>query len=203
MRVLQPVINVGMVVPTPVPVPSRTPTIIEDRRASEPAVSAGENDERPQEGSPAHRRAVTLFCSYAHEDARLRQQFERSISHLLRQRLIEVWHDGEILPGNEWQTEIDRELAAADLIILLVSPDFMQSSFINEVELQRAIERHQAGKARVIPVILRPVTTLGVLAKLEALPQKAKPVTTWRNRDSAWVNVAQGLERVLKDMLGS
>lgn len=202
MRALQPVVDVGGAVPMPVSVPSRTPAIADERRESEPTVSAGGNDDRPKGEIPAHRRAVSLFCSYAHEDAKLREQFERSISHLMQERLIEVWHDGEIVPGKEWRAEIDRELATADLIILLVSPDFMQSSFINEVELKQAIERHEAGKARVIPVILRPVSTLGALSKLEALPRKAKPVTLWKNRDSAWVDVAKGLERVLKDMLG-
>jgi serine protease AprX len=203
MRALQPVVDVGMAVPTVGSVPSRTPAISDDRLAREPAMLVAENDHPAKGGSPAHRRAASLFCSYAHEDVKLREQFERSISHLMQERLIEVWHDGEIVPGKEWRAEIDRALAVADLIILLVSPDFMQSPFINEVELKRAIERHQTGKARVVPVILRPVSTLGALAKLEALPRKAKPLTTWKNRDSAWVDVAQGLERVLKDMLGS
>ena len=202
MRALQPVVDVGVAVPA-VSVPSRTNAISEDLQASELAVSVGENVDPPKVGSSAHRRAVSLFCSYAHEDAKLREQFERSIFHLMQARLIEAWYDGEIVPGKEWRAEIDRQLAVADLIILLVSPDFMQSRFINEVELKRAIERHQTGKARVVPVVLRPVSTLGALGKLEALPRKAKPVTTWKNRDSAWVDVAQGLERVLKDMLGS
>jgi len=202
-RELQPVVDVDLTVPTLVSVPSRSSAREEERRANEATMSAGQNDDPLKGATPPHRPAVSLFCSYAHEDGKLRQQFERSISHLMRERLIEVWHDGEIVPGKEWLAEIDRELAAADVIILLVSPDFMQSAFINQVELKRAIERHEAGKVRVIPIILRPVSTLGALAKLEALPRKAKPVTTWKNRDSAWVDVAQGLERVLKDMLGS
>jgi subtilisin family serine protease len=202
MRALQPGVDVSTPAPLPVSMQSRTSPISEGQPTSELIVSATGSDDHPKGGSVTHRRAVTLFCSYAHEDAKLREQFERSIFHLLNQGLIEVWHDGEIVPGKEWRAEIDRELAAADLIILLVSPDFVQSPFINEVELKQAIERHQAGEVRVIPIILRPVSTLGILAKLEALPRKAKPVTTWKNRDSAWVDVAQGLERVLKDMLG-
>lgn len=202
MRALQPVGDVGMDVTTLISTPSRAPMIDEDRRTNEVAVSAGKNHDSLKGATRMRRPAVNLFCSYAHEDVKLREQFERSIVHLMRERLIEVWHDGEIVPGKEWRVAIERELAAAHLIILLVSPDFMQSDFIHKVELQEAIDRHKAGKARVIPIVLRPTPTLGGLAELEALPRKAKPVTTWKNRDMAWVSVAQGVERVVKDILG-
>jgi hypothetical protein len=148
------------------------------------------------------RRAVSLFCSYSHADIKLRQQFERSIVQLLQDRRIDVWHDGEIVPGDKWRAEIDRQLASSQMIVLLVSPDFMQSTFIQKVELTQALERHEAGKARVIPIVLRPIVSLGPLASLEALPRKARALTTWKNRDSAWVDVAQGVERALNALVG-
>jgi hypothetical protein len=203
MRALQHAGDGGAPMPSLVSAPSPSIAIAEERRTSEGTALADENRDPSRSAGRGRRAAASLFCSYAHEDGKLRDQFERSIAHLMQEHLIEVWYDGAIVPGTEWRAEIDRQLAASDLIVLLISQDFMQSPFIKQVELRQAIERHEAGKARVVPIILRPVSTLGVLAKLEALPKKAKPVTTWRNRDSAWVDVAKGLERVLKDMLGS
>jgi subtilisin family serine protease len=150
--------------------------------------------------SNERQRGVTLFCSYSQADIKLRRQFERSIVSLLQERRIEMWHDGEIVPGSEWREEINQRLGGAQMIVLLVSPDFIQSPFINKVELTRALERHEAGKARVIPVVLRPVMSLGPLAHLEALPKKARPLTTWKNRDLAWVDVAKGIERALEEL---
>lgn len=201
MRALQPTVDVTTNIPQLVPSPSRSMTIDEERRTID-AAGVSRSQYSPDSISRARRPTVSLFCSYAQEDERLRNEFERSVVHLLQERLIEIWYDGEIMPGMEWRAEIDRELAVAHLIILLVSPDFMRSDFIHRVELKQAIERHDKGKVRVIAIVLRPVTTLGVLAKLEVLPLKAKPLTTWRNRDSAWANVAQGVERVVRDLLG-
>jgi serine protease AprX len=202
MRALQPVADVFMDVPTLISGPSRAHQVGDERLASDVAVTVAKDRDALQAVTPVRRPAINLFCSYAHEDAKLRDRFESSIAHLMQERLIEVWYDGEIVPGNEWRAEIERELTSAHLIILLVSPDFMRSDFIHKVELKHAIARHQEGKVRVVPVVLRPVTSLGDLAKLEALPHKAKPITIWKNRDLAWVDVAKGLERVVKDMLG-
>src|SRR5687767_3923965 len=98
-----------------------------------------------------------LFYSYAHADEGLRKELEKHLSLLRRQGLIAGWHDRDILAGDDWRSSIDRHLAAADLILLLVSSDFLASDYCWSVELESALERHRAGRARVIPVILRSV----------------------------------------------
>src|SRR5215470_15647951 len=100
--------------------------------------------------------ALTLFYSYAHEDEVLRDQLEKHLVQLQRQELIASWHDRKILPGSTWANEIDANLEAASMVLLLVSPDFLASTYCYEIEMQRALERHQRGEARVIPIILRP-----------------------------------------------
>ena len=156
------------------------------------------------QGAPAVKpsQAVTLFCSYAKPDARLRKQFERSIVHLLQAGRIDLWHDDEILAGTERDKTIKERLAAAQLIVLLISPDYLQTAFLQTSELDQALQRHRKQKARVIPILLRPIPSLGPLDDIEALPQNDRPVTLWSNRDSAWVDVAEGVERALNELVG-
>ena len=70
---------------------------------------------------------------------------------------ITTWYDCQIQPGSEWKREVDAHLNTSDIILLLISPDFMQSDYCYDVEMGRAIDRHNAGEARVLPIILRPV----------------------------------------------
>ena len=122
-------------------------------------------------------RPLKVFLSYAHEDAGLRDKLDKQLAILRRQGLIATWHDRMITAGREWAGLIAEELEAADIILLLVSPDFQASGYINDVELKRALERHDNGTARVIPVILRPcLWRRGSSARLQALPTDSEPV---------------------------
>jgi hypothetical protein len=100
---------------------------------------------------------IELFYSYAHSDERLRKRLETHLSALRRQGVITEWHDRKIVAGTDWKQSIDAHLMTAKIILLLISPDFLASDYCYGVEMQRALARHAAGKASVIPVILRPV----------------------------------------------
>src|ERR1035441_9343706 len=118
---------------------------------------------------------LQVFISYAHEDEELRQEFVKHLSQLKRDGLIQDWHDREITAGSEWAGQIDEHLNAADIVVLLVSPDFVASEYCYDIEMKRALERHAAGEARVVPVILRPSDwQTAPFAKLNALPKEAK-----------------------------
>jgi internalin A len=139
-------------------------------------------------------RPVRVFVSYAHEDDTLREELMTHLALLVRQGLIAPWQDRSIRPGDEWEREIDENLEAADVVLLLVSPDFLASDYIDGKELARALERDAAGEARVVPVILRPADWESApFGKLQAVPKDAKPVTTWANRDEAWADVVRSL----------
>ena len=122
---------------------------------------------------PAGKRAQTsfkLFCSYSHQDEQLRDELAKHLSVLRRQGVIKEWHDRRIGAGTEWKGAIDKELNDADVILLLVSSDFVASDYCFDVEMKRAMARHHSGEARVIPVILRPVAWEGLpFAKLQFL----------------------------------
>lgn len=114
-----------------------------------------------QQQSPAATPPITIFYSYAHEDEQLRQELEKHLSLLQRQGVIAAWHDRQILPGATWAQAIDSHLETAAIILLLISPDFLASDYCYGIEMDRALERQATGKARVLPIILRPVDWQG------------------------------------------
>jgi hypothetical protein len=145
---------------------------------------------------------VKIFFCYAHEDEPLLNDLKTHLMPLRRMGLIDVWYDRDISAGTEWEQQIKEQLNAAQIILLLVSPDFMNSDYCYGIEMQRALERDKRGEARVIPIILRPVYWQGVLGTLQALPTDAKPVTDpdWRNLDRALFNVTEGIRKVVEEL---
>jgi hypothetical protein len=149
--------------------------------------------------SDSGRRALKLMCSYSHRDEVLWDEFRAHLAPLRRQALVELWHDRKILPGAEWDREIARELQEADIILLLVSAYFIDSDYCYDIELRRAIERHEAGQVRVIPVIVRPADWSGTpFAKLQAVPKDGKPVTSWADQHEAWADVTKGIRSTIE-----
>src|SRR5260370_8962439 len=100
--------------------------------------------------------AIEVFYSYAQEDESLRNELEKHLSVLQDRGLISSWYDRQIFAGTDWAKDIDVHLEIASLILLLVSSDFLASNYCYGVEMKRALERHHANKARVIPILLRP-----------------------------------------------
>jgi internalin A len=157
---------------------------------------------RPVEREPQReRRGLSLFYSYSHKDEVLRGEIETHLKLLQRQGLISTWHDRKIAAGAEWAGQIDRNLEAADIILLLVSADFIASDYCYDLEMKRALERHEQGSARVIPVILRDVDWQSApFGKLQALPKNGTPVTLWSAKDSAWKDVAVGIRKAVEEI---
>jgi hypothetical protein len=140
--------------------------------------------------------AAKLFFSYSHADEDLRDQLEKQLSMLIRQGVIEPWHDRRITAGDDFAGAIDSNLEDADIVLLLVSADFLASAYCYDREMARALERHEEGSARVIPVILRPCDwTSAPFGKLQALPKNATAVTRWPDRDEALLDVVQGIRK--------
>ncbi len=144
------------------------------------------------------KKSLTVFFSYSHKDELLRDELAKHLSLLQRDGTISAWHDRQISAGTEWANDIDSNLNAADLILLLISSDFLASDYCHQVELKRAIERHEKGEALVIPIILRPcVWTRAVFSKLQSLPKNGEPVTKWLDRDDAFTNIVEGIEKAI------
>lgn len=157
-------------------------------------------------GEPAQEPAVkpvTAFISYSHVDTKLKTDLLKHLAPLKRLGLIDDWHDQEIKAGDEWEKAILTKLAKADLVLLLVSADFIASEYCYTKELGKALERHATKKATVIPVILRPCLWNELpFGKLHAVPAGAKPITSWENQDEALMTVAQGVRESAQAMRG-
>ncbi len=100
--------------------------------------------------------AVEVFCSYAHDDEELRLALHKQLAALRREGAVVYWDDWKIDPGDEWKKEIDQHLNSADVVLLLISASFINSEYCFVKEMQRAMQRYQAGEAAVVPVILKP-----------------------------------------------
>ena len=146
--------------------------------------------------------AVEVFISYSHKDEALRNALATHLRILEREGIVASWDDRKLSPGTEWDHQINSRLQTADIILLLVSADFIASDYCWDVEIAQALERHDRGEAHVIPVVLRPVDWRSVpFSKLQALPQNAKPVVTWNAQDSAFVDIAKGIRTTARQLV--
>ncbi|MEN8444850.1 MAG: TIR domain-containing protein [Cyanobacteria bacterium J06555_13] len=144
---------------------------------------------------------IQVFFSYSHSDEKLRNELAKHLGLLKRKGVIDTWHDRDIEAGTEWRQAIDKHLQSAQIILLLVSSDFLNSDYCYELEMEMAMDRHAKGEACVIPVILRPVDwTEAPFSKLKSLPNDGKPVTSWENQDEAFRDVAYGLRKVVEKL---
>ncbi|MFZ3033430.1 MAG: toll/interleukin-1 receptor domain-containing protein [Parvibaculum sp.] len=143
-----------------------------------------------------------MFFSYSHADEALRDQLEKQLSLLKRQGTIEVWHDRRIGAGADFVQQIDHHIESDDIILLLVSADFLDSDYCYEIEMQRAIERHNAGEAIVIPVILRACEWHGApFGHLNAVPPDGMPVTQFADRDQGFLEVAKAVRKAAEGLV--
>lgn len=153
---------------------------------------------------------IKIFCSYAHRDEPLREALDPHFALLRRQGVAAFWSDCDIYAGSDWASQIDQNLLTANIILLLLSANFINSNYCFDVELRQAVDRHLRREAVVIPVVLQPCKWERVcvrceggefdLSQLQALPAKALPVTKWRNRQEAFDNIAEGVSRIVEQL---
>jgi hypothetical protein len=139
----------------------------------------------------------SLFLSYSHKDEDIRVELEVHLAMLKRQGVIETWDDRRIAAGDEWDHVIKENLENADIILLLVSPYFLASGYCYDIEVKRALERHEAGSARVIPVVVDPCDWKAApFAKLATLPKDGKPISKYPNQHDAFLEIVQAIRAV-------
>ena len=143
-----------------------------------------------------------IFISYSHKDETHRGELEVHLAMLKRKELVSVWHDRKIVAGDDWKNEIDNNLESADIILFLISPDFLASEYCYDIEVKKAMERHQAGLAKIISIIVRNCDWHDCdFSKFQVLPKDAKPIALWEDKDSAWVDVTNGLKVQIADFV--
>jgi hypothetical protein len=147
----------------------------------------------------------SVFISYSHEDTELYKQLKTHLSSLKNDNTISIWSDVDISLGTDWKNQIQTQLSTAHIILLLISADFLASDFIRTKELAKALERHKANTARIIPILLRDVSWENEeIHKLQALPLSSKnqlrPVVSWQSHDEAWKKVADGIRKIANEL---
>jgi len=149
-------------------------------------------------------KVVQVFISYAHADEAFCKELEKHLKLLQRRGLIAPWHDRRIAPGDDWRGMIDTHLEDADLVLLLVSSNFVASDYCWDVEMNRALQRHDERTALVVPIIVKPVDLAGApFMRIQGLPRDLKPISTWADRDEAWVQVTAELTRRIQEIASS
>lgn len=142
---------------------------------------------------------ASIFFSYSHVDEDLRDQLATHLSALQRQGVVESWHDRRITAGSNIGSEIDRHLLEADVVLLLISPNFIASDYCYQQEMNAALKRAEAGEAVVIPVILRPCDWKELpFGKFLATPKDGKAITKWANLDEAFLDVVLSIKTALR-----
>jgi len=138
-----------------------------------------------------------VFFSYSHKDETMRNEIETHLAMLKRDGTIETWHDRRILAGTELDGEIDENLEEANIILLLVSPYFMDSDYCMDREMTCAMEKHEDGSATVIPIFLQYCDWKGApFGRLLGLPTDAKPISQYADYHEALAIVAKEIRRV-------
>lgn len=144
---------------------------------------------------------TTLVFSYSHVDEALRNELEKHLSPLKRAGKITTWHDRRIVPGQEFERQIDQYFYEADIILLLISSDFIASDYCYEVEMTNALMRHKQGEAMVIPVILRECAWHQLpFGSIMAATIDGKPITKFASHDEGYVQVVNAVSRAIADM---
>jgi TIR domain len=144
---------------------------------------------------------INVFFSYSHKDEELRNELETHLATLKRQGVITTWYDRRIDAGDEFAGKISDNLESADIILLLVSPYFIASDYCYEVEMKRALERHERGEVKIIPVILQPCDWHSTpFGKLMAVPADGKPVSKFPNMHDALLEVTNAIRNAVEKM---
>lgn len=142
---------------------------------------------------------MKVFISYSHRDAVALDRLHTHLAPLLSEGLIDAWFDREILAGGNIDAEIDKALEYCDVFLMLVSPDFLASDYCVNIEMERALERHNYDGVPVIPIIVEPCDwTSSPLGKFKALPRDGKSISEWPNQNSAYLDVVRELRRILE-----
>ncbi|GJL76989.1 toll/interleukin-1 receptor domain-containing protein [Nitrosomonas sp.] len=141
---------------------------------------------------------LSLFISYSHKDEHHIDEFNKHIFPLINDKLIDIWHDRKIVPGQKLQDKIDINLENASIVCLFISADFLASSACLK-EQRIALKLITEKGIVVVPIILSKCGWLddANLPSLLALPTDGKAVEDHDRRNDAWHNIYKGLKLII------
>lgn len=138
-----------------------------------------------------------IFISYSHKDTEIKDALVKHLFPFVLTNQIKIWEDGLIEAGDSWDDEIKNNLDLADIVLLLVSSNSLTSSYINNVELKKSMDKHNNGLVKIVPIIVKPCKwTILPISKIQAVPRSAIPISKWDDEDEALLNVVNELEKI-------
>jgi len=141
---------------------------------------------------------ASLFVSYSHKDEVFCDELRGALTPYERTGTLKVWDDTCVVPGQNWEDEILAKLTTADIVILLLSNDFIGSDYCFKQEMQIARERDKAGECAIVPIVVRACRYDQVeLGRLQAILPNGKPIKQNKDRDAAWLDVTKQLDKVI------
>lgn len=144
---------------------------------------------------------IKVFFSYSHNDETNRNELEKHLAVLKRDGFIQTWHDRRILAGSEIGNEIDQNLTESNLVLLLVSPNFLASDYCYSLEMQKAFEMQKQGLAWIIPIILDYCDWQNTpLKDMLACPEDGKPISEYPNPNKAFNEITNAIRRVIRQI---
>lgn len=144
---------------------------------------------------------LEVFLSFAPDDEERREALVRHLAQLEREGSIRLWHKGMVGPGQEKMDGVEHHLATANIVLLLVSANFIGSDDLYKVDVKRAMERHARREARVVPVVLGECDWQAAdFGELEALPPGGRPVLGYKNQDKAFAEIARGVRAIVEGL---
>lgn len=140
---------------------------------------------------------IKIFIAYSRQDHDLLTELRQHTKILERAHKIKIWHDGEIEAGHEWESEIKKALYSADIVLLLISKDFLASDYCYEKEMVEVLDLHRTRKIIVLPIILKPCAWKDApFAKFQVLPLGGIPIISpnWHSRDEPFLEIVEILK---------
>lgn len=137
-------------------------------------------------------RPVQVFVSYSHRDRLHLDKLRVHLAGLERSGSVRCWWDGVLETGKAWEPQILEALRSADVVLLLLTANFVASDYCIEEELRLARERETRGEIDLVPIFVEPFD-LGAhwLGKLQAITMDGKAITQSRLGPAAWEYVAR------------
>lgn len=158
----------------------------------------GKRRQKTPSSSNKAKKAKKLFIAYSEEDGEYLEELKQQLAILDRKGELVTWDDSCIFAGEDWSERTEAALKEADMILFLVSADFLANERIEAIEVATALRLKEIGKTAVVPIVIRPCLWKRLdFAKYSVLPPKGKPISKWADRDEAWLSVVEGIAELL------
>ncbi len=149
------------------------------------------------------KKEVKIFISYAHEDEKIKDELVGTHLKAIQNHYFDslvAWTDAEIKPGSNWDNKIKKEIEGADIIIFLITPNFLASDYIMNTEMKNALERFKEKKQIIVPVYIEGVAKALLPFKDKQYLPSGTPLKKWRDKNDAWIKIQESIIKLIDDV---